>query len=397
MDRPVIPMRNLCPLLVTLALPVSADVHSGQSWAQGDAGGNFAVVHFDLDDETGALSVNAEYFGLLGSLTQVLVEDEAGDLLLDVPHDGGTEGFMAGTVLLDPTQTMRALMGEGRVVFLTTAFPEGEMEAFNAIDPRVFRSFPLEPDQVSGGGDAGASGTGHLWLDELGNAFLSGQVTGLSDPVTSVELRGPAWYGELGVLLATFDNVAENGALATFDHWWQDPGPPAQVLQDLKDGLAYFVVRTTTRPGGAVRGQAFAGRLGDEYCAPRSNSASTIGAQLHAEGSVRASDNDLVLRAQFLPPGKPVLPIVGSMTGHVFAVPGSDGSLCVGGGGLGRLLANLGTASAGGHFNAAVDLGDLPAHGAVQAGERLNFQLWFRDANPDPTSNFSSAVSIRFR
>ena len=33
---------------------------------------------------------------------------------------------------------------------------------------------------------------------------------------------------------------------------------------------------------------------------------------------------------------------------------------------------------------------------AVQAGETWNFQAWFRDANPDSTSNFTDGVAGTF-
>ena len=38
----------------------------------------------------------------------------------------------------------------------------------------------------------------------------------------------------------------------------------------------------------------------------------------------------------------------------------------------------------------------VPLHGAVQPGESWNFQCWHRDLNPNPTSNFSDAVTILF-
>ena len=32
----------------------------------------------------------------------------------------------------------------------------------------------------------------------------------------------------------------------------------------------------------------------------------------------------------------------------------------------------------------------------VAAGETWNFQAWYRDANPGPTSNFTPSVSVLF-
>jgi hypothetical protein len=38
--------------------------------------------------------------------------------------------------------------------------------------------------------------------------------------------------------------------------------------------------------------------------------------------------------------------------------------------------------------------GGLPA--AVQAGETWNFQAWFRDMNPGPTSNLTNGLQVTF-
>jgi hypothetical protein len=34
---------------------------------------------------------------------------------------------------------------------------------------------------------------------------------------------------------------------------------------------------------------------------------------------------------------------------------------------------------------------------AVQPGETWRFQLWFRDVNPNVTSNFTNAVAVTFQ
>jgi hypothetical protein len=46
-----------------------------------------------------------------------------------------------------------------------------------------------------------------------------------------------------------------------------------------------------------------------------------------------------------------------------------------------------------------VDLSDLPTNPpqAVAAGQTWNFQCWYRDSNPGPTSNFTDAVSVTFQ
>ncbi|MFT7679579.1 MAG: hypothetical protein ACI8QC_003583 [Planctomycetota bacterium] len=86
-----------------------------------------------------------------------------------------------------------------------------------------------------------------------------------------------------------------------------------------------------------------------------------------ASGSPFAQDNDLVLTAYELPPNQ----------SGFFLNSGAGGEL-----GLALDLANTLTPSG-------------PV--AVLAGETWNFQCWYRDNNPGPTSNFSDAVSVTFR
>ena len=55
---------------------------------------------------------------------------------------------------------------------------------------------------------------------------------------------------------------------------------------------------------------------------------------------------------------------------------------------------------ANGELIIPVDITVLPRPNgthAVVAGETWNFQCWFRDNNPGPTSNFTDAVSLAFR
>ncbi|MCP3917516.1 MAG: hypothetical protein GY711_18380 [bacterium] len=47
-----------------------------------------------------------------------------------------------------------------------------------------------------------------------------------------------------------------------------------------------------------------------------------------------------------------------------------------------------------GEFHYGVDVEALPQGLVFQPGETWNFQCWFRDANPAPTSNTSDGLSI---
>ena len=55
--------------------------------------------------------------------------------------------------------------------------------------------------------------------------------------------------------------------------------------------------------------------------------------------------------------------------------------------------------NAQGSFDLTLDLQDMPhplANGTVLTGQIWNFQAWYRDSNPGPTSNFSNGLSVRF-
>ena len=85
-------------------------------------------------------------------------------------------------------------------------------------------------------------------------------------------------------------------------------------------------------------------------------------------------------------------------SGGFFPMPGgSQGNLCLASP-QARLLASLQSSGAGGTFLHQVDLTSIPLSPpvAVQAGETWNFQAWYRDVNPGPTSNFTQAVSVTF-
>ena len=55
----------------------------------------------------------------------------------------------------------------------------------------------------------------------------------------------------------------------------------------------------------------------------------------------------------------------------------------------------------GGEYSIVVDMTTVPeppglSH-VIVAGETWNFQCWYRDVNPIPTSNFTDGTSIAFQ
>ena len=82
----------------------------------------------------------------------------------------------------------------------------------------------------------------------------------------------------------------------------------------------------------------------------------------------------------------------------------SEGNLCLDGGqpiGGHNRPGEIGVANGDGTIDFSIDLSSLPGpmmSYAAQPGDTLNFQVWFRDIDPNgsPTSNFTDAVSVTF-
>ena len=140
------------------------------------------------------------------------------------------------------------------------------------------------------------------------------------------------------------------------------------------------------------------GPLGQNYCGPAVPNSAGQPAAIHACGSKRVADNDLVLRATHLPPDQFGY-FLGSLTrGFIPSPPGSQGNLCLGGQ-IGRFAKSIRNSGPSGTFGLFVDLTNMPPplQSSVQPGETWNLQAWFRDKNPGPTSNFTDGVAITFR
>ena len=88
-----------------------------------------------------------------------------------------------------------------------------------------------------------------------------------------------------------------------------------------------------------------------------------------------------------------------SMTqAFVFPVPGSQGALCLGGQ-IGRYNTSIFNTSGMGSGSLVLDLVNTPTPSGtttIVAGETWNFTCWYRDLNPNATSNFTDGVSITF-
>ncbi|MGK0217287.1 MAG: polyhydroxybutyrate depolymerase [Planctomycetota bacterium] len=133
------------------------------------------------------------------------------------------------------------------------------------------------------------------------------------------------------------------------------------------------------------------------YCSPASPNSSGLPASIQVEGSDVVVDNALGLVAEDLPTNQFGY-FLGSQTSGFSNPMGSQGSLCLAGQ-IARFNAAVQSSGAMGTFALEIDLMSIPTSPPVAAliGETWNFQAWFRDANPTPTSNFTDAVSVVLR
>ena len=121
-------------------------------------------------------------------------------------------------------------------------------------------------------------------------------------------------------------------------------------------------------------------------------------ARLEVLGSRKAQAGHVRLKAMGLPPGLAGV-FLGSQSSGFQSNPAGSGNLCLGGA-IARFsqAGQYGVASADGSYELSVDTQDIPfAPGVpILAGQTWHFQMWYRDLNPMPTTNLTSAVEVQF-
>jgi hypothetical protein len=138
--------------------------------------------------------------------------------------------------------------------------------------------------------------------------------------------------------------------------------------------------------------------VANRYCAPANANSTGASAYLLAAGCGLVSANRVSISAQALPVDQFGYFLASRSQGFVPFAGGSQGTLCVSGQ-IARYRAPIPNSGFFGAIGMFVDLGAIPLGSgpvAVQPGETWNFQAWYRDLNPGPTSNFTDAVSITF-
>lgn len=137
--------------------------------------------------------------------------------------------------------------------------------------------------------------------------------------------------------------------------------------------------------------------LGTGYCTPATPNSTGLPGMLVATGSDVAGGNQLTLTASQLPANQFGYLLAARTQALIQNPGGSQGDLCLGSP-IARFVSQVGNSGATGVLSVDVDTLSIPLSppAAALAGETWNFQMWHRDLNPTPTSNFTDAVSIVF-
>lgn len=135
-------------------------------------------------------------------------------------------------------------------------------------------------------------------------------------------------------------------------------------------------------------------RRGVRYCDPAVTNSTGAPGRIDLYGSTSAVGTDLIAVARSVPANSFGVLVSARSTAFVPGAGGSAGVLCVGGPAFGRFPAS--STGSQGTFVAPIDPTNLPAGPApyaVQPGDTVYFQAWFRDG---ASSNLTDAVALTF-
>ncbi len=309
----------------------------------------------------------------------------------------GTSSF--GPLLGNPSNQF-ALSGDQVVRLTAGANPVATLELLAGgtamvvpdIAARVPNPFPFLPDlatidiaglvlEFSAPAPAAVDASGNFTIDVV-STVLAGTVIvePLTGGTTTQDLTGQisAPVPVTGTLIQTGSDLRLSAPISgTFD--FDDPASGSSATIEL-DGILAADWNCPTPVN---------------YCQPNPNSTGGPG-QINFAGSTRLQDADFELLASGLPTGQFAYFLASRTQGLVNNPMGSQGVLCLGGN-IARFTGQVGQVVAG-QYSIPVDLDAIPLNPNVdlQPGDTLNFQCWYRDANPGPTSNFTDGLTVVF-
>ena len=155
----------------------------------------------------------------------------------------------------------------------------------------------------------------------------------------------------------------------------------------------------TTDPGvdDGINLSVFGGVPTNE-CGPAAPNSTGLPARIESDGTYLAGGLPLTLRAVDLPNFSFGYFLNSNTPGFVANPAGSQGNLCLGGS-VGRFNTLAKNSGPDGTIEIEVDtlnLPSVPMSVAILPGDTWSFQLWYRDANPGVTSNFTDRLTVTF-
>lgn len=267
-------------------------------------------------------------------------------------------------------------------------------------------------------GTVNALGTVHIFEAPLGGPWDLALDVGLDGTVTDTE-RGRSVAIQNGVAIVGLPGLDFTaGAFEVLRRdmaaGWQLEGqyriPDSQAGDRAGSGVGLLnshpIIGVPGRDSGSLTDLGLAwsqphlwAPIGETLCSPGVPNSTGDSAVLMARGSTLASDQDLVLEGALFPRNSFAFAIVSLDTGFVPQPGGSSGNLCLGGQ-IGRLVDRATQAGIDGRIEIVVDVADIPqplGGQAAQAGDTWWFQVWYRDANPQVTSNYTDALGVTFQ
>ncbi len=310
-------------------------------------------------------------------------------IFISAPMDGG-----AGTGIDPPVSSNQELASGAVFVYRPTVLPWWRLEAH------------IKAHNTHAGSQFGHS------LDAVGNRLLVGAFgesrTGVNGDQTTTQAHGSG---------AAYSFVSSAGI-------WQQTRYIKASNEGQNDGFGSSVALTPERAIIGAWGEASAstGVNGDRddnstpyagaayvfnwvdqgqlYCGPANTNSLGVSATMWVSGSALISDNDFNVGTNSVPPSVFAYYLSSKGQDYVPMLNGSQGNLCLGGGlPLGRHRETLQLSTPVYSTNARMDLSAVAAgsgSSSIAPGETWNFQCWYRDKNPNSTSNFSDAISVQF-
>ncbi len=132
------------------------------------------------------------------------------------------------------------------------------------------------------------------------------------------------------------------------------------------------------------------------YCEANPNSTGGV-SEIAFLGSQSIADDDVTLQTSGLPANKFAYYLVSATDGFIANAPGSQGNICLSGT-IGRYTSLIGQSTGAGLFTRSVGTSNIPVipPASISPGETWYYQLWHRDFDPTPTSNFSRGLAVTF-